>query len=106
MSFGSGSHADNGGQFKGLADINRPRFHSVELGHFSSSDRPYLIADRCGRIFTAMKINLQTPSGHPQPVMFTGPGLRPELSANGGACRTIPAAQFLSDSVATGVTCE
>lgn len=106
MSFGSGSHADNCGPLKELADINRPRFHSVELGHFSSSDRPYLIADRCGRISDVMKINFCPTTRNPPPVAFTGPGLRPELSANGGARRTIPAAQFFNNSVSTGVTCE
>jgi len=47
--------------------------HRSELGHFSSSDRPYLIADRCGRICGVMKMPLEKPAQNPSPAAIPQP---------------------------------
>jgi len=51
-----------------------------------------------------MKINLCPTAENPPPVTFTGPGFRPELSANDGERAKIPTAQLLIDSIRAGVT--
>ena len=47
--------------------------HRSELGHFSSSDRPYLIVDRCGRIRGVMKMHFEKPSRNPSPAAIPQP---------------------------------
>ena len=102
----NGSSADDGCLLTGRADGKRLCIKNLKLGVNRPAFAPYFIPDCCSRISGAMKMNLHPPFGNPPPVTFTGPGLRPELSANDGERRKISAAQRLNDSVSTGVTCE
>ena len=100
------SGADDCWPLTGQADSNQLCINNFQLGVNRPAFAPYFIPDCCSRISGAMELSLNPPIGNPPPVTFTGPGFRPELSANGDACRTIPADRFLNDSVSTGVTCE
>ena len=104
IDFRNGSSADDGCLFTGRVDGKRLFIKNLKLGVNRPAFAPYFIPDYCSRISGAMKINLNSPIGNPPPASFAGPGFRPELSANGGAFRTIPAARFLNDSVSPGVT--
>ena len=102
----NGRRADNGRPLAGRADGKRLCIKNLKLGVNRPAFAPYFIPDCCSRISGAMNMNLQTPFGNPPPVTFTGPGFRPELSANDGERAKIPSAQLLIDSIRTGVTCE
>ena len=102
----NGSGADDSWPLTGQADSNPLYVNNFQLGVNRPAFAPYFISDCCSRISGAMKMNLHPPFGNPPPATFTGPGLRPELSANDGERRKISAAQLLNDSVSTGVTCE
>lgn len=69
----NGSCADVFRPITGQAGGKHLGLHRSELGHFSSSDRPYLIADRCGRICGVMKMHLEKPAGNPQPAAIPLP---------------------------------
>jgi len=102
----NGRRADSGRPLAGRADGKRLCIKNLKLGVNRPAFAPYFIPDCCSRISGAMNMNLQTPFGNPPPVTFTGPGLRPELSANDGERRKISAAQRLIDSASTCVTRE
>ena len=69
--FSNRSRADAFWQPTGQAGGKRLCLHRSELGHFSSSDRPYLIPINCGRICGAMKMNLKKPVENPLPAAAT-----------------------------------
>ena len=106
INFRNGSSADDGCLFTGRVDGKHLRIKNLKLGVNRPAFAPYFIPDCCSRISGAMKMNLHPPFGNPPPVTFTGPGFRPELSANDGERRKISATQLLIDSVLAGVTRE
>jgi len=86
----NGSRADVFWPLTGQADGKCLCRRRSELGHFSSSDRPYLISDRCGRICGVMKMHLEKTAGNPPPTAIPLPVFsRFRLDVTRADCREI-----------------